>query len=207
MYLRPTLSDKKGRAIFISTPDGYGTFYELYLRGKTENGWYSFNSPSWHNTFAFPEGKEDPDLVEARNTLSKEVYLQEYQAEFTSLSGRVYGDFTRHDNVKTFSYQPNLPTFLSLDFGYRMPAALFFQVAKGPDGLEHVYLFDEIIHKENMRTLDLVNAIKAKNYRIARVFGDPAGYQVQSSVGIGEAEIFYQMNFLLFIRFNFHFKM
>ena len=193
MYLRPTLSDKKGRAIFISTPDGYGTFYELYLRGKTENGWYSFNSPSWHNTFAFPEGKEDPDLVEARNTLSKEVYLQEYQAEFTSLSGRVYGDFTRHDNVKTFSYQPNLPTFLSLDFGYRMPAALFFQVAKGPDGLEHVYLFDEIIHKENMRTLDLVNAIKAKNYRIARVFGDPAGYQVQSSVGIGEAEIFYQM--------------
>jgi len=193
MYIRPTLSDKKGRAIFISTPDGYGTFYDLYLRGKTQNGWYSFNSPSWFNTFAFPKGEEDPDLIEARQTLSKEVYLQEYKAEFTSLSGRIYGDFTRHDNVGNYNYQHNLPTFLSLDFGYRMPGALFFQVAKGPKGLDHVYLIDEIIHKENMRTLDLVNEIKTRKYRLTRVFGDPAGYQVQASVGMGEAEIFYQM--------------
>ena len=193
MYIRPTLSDKKGRAIFISTPDGYGTFYELYLRGKTEPGWYSFNSPSWHNTFAFPDGEEDPDLQEARQTLSKEVYEQEYKAEFTSLSGRIYGDFTRHDNVCNFNYIHGLPVYLSIDFGYRMPCALFFQVVKEVDGLEHVYLIDEITHKTNMRTLDLVNAIKAKNYRFARVFGDPAGYQVQASVGMGEAEIFYQM--------------
>ena len=193
MYVRPTLSDKKGRAIFISTPDGYGTFYELYLRGKTEPGWYSFNSPSWHNIFAFPDGENDPDLQEARQTLSKEVYEQEYKAEFTSLSGRIYGDFTRHDNVGDYRYNYNLPTFLSIDFGYRMPCALFFQVVKGVDGLEHVYLIDEITHKTNMRTLDLVNAIKEKNYRLTRVFGDPAGYQVQASVGMGEAEIFYQM--------------
>ena len=193
MYVRPTLSDKKGRAIFISTPDGYGTFYELYLRGKTEPGWHSFNSPSWHNTFAFPDGEDDPDLIEARHTLSKEVYEQEYKAEFTSLSGRIYNDFTRHDNVGNYNYHPLLPTFISIDFGFRMPGVLFFQTSKGPDGLEHVYLIDEIIHKTNMKTLDLVNAIKEKNYRIVRVFGDPAGYQVQSSVGVGEAEIFYQM--------------
>ena len=36
MYLRPTLSDKKGKAIFISTPDGYSYFHELYLRGKSK---------------------------------------------------------------------------------------------------------------------------------------------------------------------------
>ena len=193
MYIRPTLSDKKGRAIFISTPDGYGTFYDLYLRGKTQSGWYSFNSPSWFNTFAFPDGEADPDLKEARQTLSKELYEHQYNAEITSLSGRIYGDFTRHDNVGDYHYNYNLPTFLSLDFGYRMPGALFFQVAKGPDGLDHIYLIDEIIHKENMRTLDLVNEIKARNYRLVRVFGDPAGYQVQASVGMGEAEIFHQM--------------
>ena len=28
MYVRPTLSDKKGKAIFIRTPDGYGYFYD-----------------------------------------------------------------------------------------------------------------------------------------------------------------------------------
>ena len=46
MYIRPTLSDKKGRAIFISTPDGFSYFYELFLQGNIEQNWYSFNSPS-----------------------------------------------------------------------------------------------------------------------------------------------------------------
>jgi len=193
MYVRPTLSDKKGRAIFISTPDGFSHFYELFLQGKTEKNWYSFNSPSWENTFAFPDGKDDPDLVEARRTLSKEVYHQEFGAEFTSLSGRVFDDFTRAGNVCNYNYQPMLPVFVSLDFGYRCPAVGFFQVVKDKKGIEHIYMFDEIIHKKNLRTLDLVNLIKEKKYNITRVFGDPAGYQVQASVGVGEAEIFHQM--------------
>ena len=193
MYVRPTLSDKKGRAIFISTPDGFSHFYELFLQGKTQKNWYSFNSPSWENHFAFPEGKEDPDLKEARRTLSKEVYYQEYGAEFTSLSGRDYDDFTRDGNVGNFKHKHQLPVYVSIDFGYRCPAVVFFQVVPDAKGLEHIYFIDEIIHKKNLRTLDLVNMIKEKKYRIARVFGDPAGYQVQASVGVGEAEIFYQM--------------
>jgi len=193
MYIRPTLSDKKGRAIFISTPDGFSHFYELYLQGKVAKNWYSFNSPSWENIFAFPDGEADPDLVEARRTLSKEVYYQEFGAEFTSLSGRVYNDFTRNDNVGDYKYQYNLPVFLSLDFGYRCPAAIFFQVVRDQKGIEHIHIFDEIIHKRNLRTADLVNLIKEKKYKITRVYGDPAGYQVQASVGMGEAEIFHQM--------------
>ena len=34
MYLRPTLSDRKGRTIFITTPEGYNWVYDLYLKGK-----------------------------------------------------------------------------------------------------------------------------------------------------------------------------
>lgn len=193
MYVRPTLSDKKGRAIFISTPDGFSHFYELFLQGKKEKNWYSFNSPSWENTFAFPEGENDPDLIEARATLSKEVYHQEFGAEFTSLSGRVFNDFTRDGNVGNFKYLRNMPVYVSIDFGYRCPAVLFFQIVRDNNGVEHINIIDEIIHKRNLRTLDLVNLIKSRNYPINRVFGDPAGYQVQASVGVGEAEIFYQM--------------
>jgi len=193
MYVRPTLSDKKGKAIFISTPDGFSHFYELFLQGKVEKNWYSFNSPSWENVYAFPDGEDDPDLIEARRTLSKEVYYQEFGAEFTSLSGKVYNDFTRTDNVGDYKCQYNLPVFLSIDFGYRCPAVVFFQVVRDKNGIEHIHIFDEIIHKRNLRTADLVDLIKEKKYRITRVFGDPAGYQVQASVGVGEADIFHQM--------------
>ena len=70
MYLRPTLSDKKGRCVFISTPDGYGYFWDLYNKGGRDANWFSFNSPSWQNKFAFPLGKKDPDLLEAKASLS-----------------------------------------------------------------------------------------------------------------------------------------
>jgi len=194
MYLRPTLSDRKGRCIMISTPEGYDGFYEYYLYAQKADMWAAFNSPSWENKFAFPKGKDDPDLIEMKASMTKEVFDQEIGAEFTSLSGRVYDDFTRRTHVGNFPYNSMLPVFLALDFGYRMPAALFFQVARlGDKGEEHIFIVDEIIHEKNLKISDLVAAIKKKNYRIARVYGDPAGYQMQSSVGMGEADIFRQL--------------
>ena len=122
-------------------------FLKLLVNETLLNHWYSFNSPSWENTFAFPDGEDDPDLIEARRTLSKEVYHQEFGAEFTSLSGRVFDDFTRDGNVCNYNYQPLLPVYLSLDFGYRCPAVGFFQVVQDRKGIEHIYMFDEMNFK------------------------------------------------------------
>lgn len=193
MYVRPTLSDKKGRAIFISTPDGHNHFYKLFLQGQNGSpGWFSYNSPSWENKYAFPLGINDPDLIEAKNTSSIEIFNQEYGAEFTSLQGRVYNDFTRNENVGWFPYNHRLPTFLTIDFGYRQPAVLWFQTAT-INGVEHIYIIDEISHQTNLKTSELVDMIKQRQYQIAGVYGDPAGYQTQASVGVGEADIFHQM--------------
>jgi len=177
----------------ISTPDGYSYFYELYLLGQNDKNWYSFNSPSWENQYAFPKGLEDEDLIEARRTLSKNIYDQEYGAKFTSLSGKVYDDFDTSLNVGNFPYDPNLPVYIGVDFGYRMPACLFFQCYKvGLKQEWHINIFDEIIHQKNLKVSDFAILIMDKKYNIIRAFGDPAGYQVQSSVGMGEAELFYQ---------------
>ena len=194
MYVRPTLSDGKrgkGRAIFISTPQGHNYFYRLFLKGQNEANWYSFNSPSWDNRHSFPEGEEDLDLLEAKQSLTDEIFRQEFAAEFTSLQGRVYNDFSRNENVGKYPYRYNLPTFISIDFGYRSPAVLWFQTERIND-VDHIYFIDEIVHQTNIKTTELVDMIKQRPYQIANVYGDPAGYQVQASVGKGEADIFYQ---------------
>ena len=194
MYLRPTLSDTKGRCIMISTPEGYDGFYEYFLHAQRSESWVAFNSPSWENEFSFPEGENDFDLKEARETMTKEVFDQEFGAEFTALSGRVYDDFSRRTHVGHYSYNPMLPVYLCVDFGYRMPACLFFQNVKvGEKGKDHIFIIDEIIHEKNLKISELCYAIQAKNYRLHRIFGDPAGYQMQSSVGMGEADIFRQI--------------
>ena len=190
-YLRPTLSDKKGKAIFVSTPDGFNTFYEYFLLGQKQKHWYSFNSPSWENSHAFPDGLEDFDLAEARSTVDKEVFEQEYGSKFTVMSGRVYPEFSRETHVEEMGYNPAYPVFASIDFGFRMPACIWFQPFQH-NGVTHINVIDEIIHQKNIKLDMFISMFKARPWRIVRVYGDPAGYQVQSSVGVGEADLFYQ---------------
>ena len=188
MYLRPTLSDRKGKAIFITTPEGYNWVYDLYLKGQSDEEWLSFNSPSWENQFAYPKGIEDSDLVEAKRNLSTEVYEQEYGAKFTSFAGRVY-PFDRNIDMGKFSYNPDFPTYCAIDFGYRMPAVGWFQTNM-VEGQWHINIIDEIIHQENMKTDELVKQVKQRPYRIQAYFGDPAGKSVQGQSGLGDIEIF-----------------
>ena len=188
MYLSPTLSDRKGKAIFITTPEGFNFVYDLFLLGKEDDLWESHQAPSWDNHFAFPDGKKDPFILERKRNMSKEVFDQEYGAKFTSFAGRGY-PFERDLDVGRFPYNQNFPTFCSIDFGYRMPAVGWFQVYK-VGGIHHINMIDEILHKTNIKTDELALKIKAKPYDVIKYYGDPAGMQAQGQSGLGDIEIF-----------------
>ena len=188
MYLRPTLSDRKGKAIFITTPEGYNWVYELYLRGKEDEEWYSFNSPSWENQYAYPEGETDPDLKEAKRNMDRTIFDQEYGAAFTSFASRVY-PFDRNRDVGKYNYNPELPTYCTIDFGFRQPAVLWMQTYL-QEGQWHINIIDEIAHERNVKTEELAKMIKRKPYRVQTFFGDPAGINKQSQSGLGDIEIF-----------------
>ena len=188
MYLSPTLSDRKGKGIFITTPEGFNWIYDLYLLGQEDELWESHQAPSWDNHFAFPDGKKDQFLLERKRNMDKEVYDQEYGAKFTSFAGRVY-PFERELDVGDYPYNPNFPTFCSIDFGYRMPAVGWFQIHR-VGCIWHINMIDEIIHKKNVKTDELALKIKAKPYNVLKYFGDPAGMQAQGQAGLGDIEIF-----------------
>ena len=189
MYLRPTLSDRKGKAIFITTPQGFNWVYDLYLLGQGKDKmWNSFNSPSWENQYAYPEGEGDEDLLEAKRNMPIEVFDQEYGALFTALSGRVY-PFDRMKDLGSFPYDPDLQTYCTIDFGYRQPAVLWIQT-KMIEGEWHSFVIDEISHETNVKTDVLAKMIKKKPYNVINYFGDPAGKAVQSQSALGDTEIF-----------------
>ena len=189
MYLSPTLADKKdSKCIFISTPEGFNFLYDLYLLGQTDNLWESHQAPSWENQYAFPDGKKDPFLIERKRNMSKEMYDQEFKAAFTSFEGKVY-PFDRQKDVGDFPYNPNYPTFCSIDFGYRMTAVGWFQIFR-VEGEWHISMIDEILHVKNIKTDELADMILKKPYNINAYFGDPAGMQAQGQSGLGDIEIF-----------------
>lgn len=186
-YLRPTLSDRGGWCLFTTTPLGYNWLYDLYVRGQSKEypDWASWQHASWES----PYFKEDLD--ELKKTLTKETLAQEFGAEFTSFAGKVY-DFDRRVHITKHEYDPDLPTYCSIDFGFRMPCVNWFQVKKSEeeDGIDTIYVFDEICHEENVKTEDLAKLVWERGYDVRRYFCDPAGGGVQAQSGIGDIEIF-----------------
>jgi hypothetical protein len=75
--IRPTLTDYKGRGLFISTPRGKNFFFSLYLRGQQgDPEWASYK----HTTYDNPH--IDPSEIDAARSLMPEAaFRQEYLAD------------------------------------------------------------------------------------------------------------------------------
>ena len=182
-YLQPTLADRHGRALFITTPEGFNWVYELYARGQgADPDWASWRSPTWVNTAAFPGGSTDPEIELARRTLSSEYFRQEYGAEFTALTGRVYKEFDRQTHVLD-----GLPAghdawvrYRSIDFGYVNPFCCVW-VAADTDGRWYVY--DEH-YRCGTYYQDQADAIRQRGTTgFARTVADPADPQGIDQLG------------------------
>ena len=143
-YLQPCLADKHGRALFVSTPEGYNWLHELYRRGQgNDPDWASWQSPTWVNTTSFPGARDDPEIERACRVLTDDYFRQEYGAEFTALAGRVYPEFTR--DVHAIGALPGTQRdraewtrYRSIDFGYTNPFCCVW-VMEDPDGRWYVY--------------------------------------------------------------------
>ena len=85
--LRPSLSDTRGRAVFISTPKGHNWFFELWTRGNDPlfSDYKSWKYPTEANPY-IPKA----EVEEARRTLPDNVFRQEYMAEFLENVGSVF---------------------------------------------------------------------------------------------------------------------
>ncbi len=84
--IRPALSDRQGKALFISTPKGRNWFWSMYQRGVAkEEGWASFTYPTSANPFII-----QLEIDAARRDLPELVFRQEYLAEFVDMEGSVF---------------------------------------------------------------------------------------------------------------------
>ena len=85
--IRASLSDKKGRAIFIGTPKGRNWFYDLFKLGQndTDPDW-----KSWHFTTKDNPLIDPGEIESAKKTLSSFAFKQEYLASFDNAGSDVF---------------------------------------------------------------------------------------------------------------------
>lgn len=134
-YIRPTLADFAREdipswAMFNSTPEGKNWYYRLYMRGIStlakDKQWWGQRKPSWTNNFIFPDGRNDPEILEMEADMSTEMFAQEVECKFTDFVGRVFKDFAEEDHVGEYRYDPRWPVYLAADKGWRAPSVVLF---------------------------------------------------------------------------------
>ena len=128
--IRPALSDRRGWAVFIGTPKGRNTFWEIYDRAKREpDEWFALELRA-SLTGLIPED----ELASARASLTPEQYAAEFECSFNSaILGSYYGreiaDAENAGRIGSVPVDPNLPVHTAWDLGFGDSTAIwFFQI-------------------------------------------------------------------------------
>lgn len=117
--IRPTLTDTKGKVIFISTPKGFNHFYDLFNEEAKDEDYKSFHFTSYDNPYLPKE-----EIDKAKKELTEDGFAQEYMADFRKTEGLVYKEFKREWHIVDDFPKNFLKRIIGLDFGYTNPAAI-----------------------------------------------------------------------------------
>jgi hypothetical protein len=181
-YIEPALSDLLGTADFPSTPKGFNWYHGLWLLGQqalagsTHHPDYrSWQLPSWTNPVRYPGGLDNAEIQRIKSIVSKVWFDQEYGASFTAISGSIYEEFDPEIHVQPLAYNPMLPNYLAMDYGFVNPfVALDIQVTPG----EEVHVWREY-YASYRSTVENGKFLKERSnpadYKVTARWGDPRG--------------------------------
>lgn len=124
----PTLSDRKGFAVFIGTPKGKNQFYQIYKRSQTERNWYSLTLK------ASDSGIIDHDeLMELKNQQAANEFEQEFECSFTAaVQGTFYSAIVQQMEVEkkiapdVCKWDTDYPVHVAADIGISDSTAMWF---------------------------------------------------------------------------------
>lgn len=175
--LRPTLDKPGSKAIFISTPRGRNNWFSKFFdRG------FSDVYPEWVSITAdYTENHRmsEKDVAEARSTMSKAEFEQEYMASFSVFEGQIYS--LAAEMVCDYTWREGDEVIAGLDPGYKDPTAFVAIVYSSIDDTYHIV--DEYqdnlavtnVHVERMREI-------IGRWNIETIFIDAAAAQTAADL-------------------------
>jgi hypothetical protein len=176
--LRPALTDRQGKALFIGTPKGFNHFHELVENAEGRHDWKTFQ-------FTTAEGGNVPaeELESATHDLDERTYRQEFLASFENLGvGRAYFAFDRAQNVHNLAFDRRVPLAWALDFNMNPLCSVLAQVHGG-----RVHVLEEMILPDS-NTLAACEELLSRTQKWHTgsplniyVYGDATGEQRKTS--------------------------
>jgi hypothetical protein len=175
--LRPTLDKIGSKAIFISTPRGKNNWFsKFFQRGFSDEypRWASIHSDYREN----PRVSED-DILEAKKSMSKAHFQQEYEASFNSFEGQIF-KFNHEEcclNLSDYDWRRD-DVIMGLDIGFK-DATAGVVLAYNYDE-NKFYCIDEYLMSEKTtgQHAEAIKELESK-YDIQFIFIDSAAQQTR----------------------------
>lgn len=175
--LRPTLSDRSGKALFIGTPKGIANWsYEIYQNSIDDPETWSSHQYTTVDGGWVPQS----EIEQAQRDLDERTFRQEYLATFETYSGRIYYAFDRTKTVIDAepTDQDLEVIYIGMDFNID-PMSAVIAVRKGED----LCVIDEI-RMYSSNTQEAVEEIHRRYPKSKKfVYPDPAARQRKTSAG------------------------
>ena len=175
--IRPTLSDRQGRALFISTPMGRNWAYDMFNRGRDpeELNWESFQFTTIEGGNVTAE-----EIEQASQDLDIRQFRQEYMATFEEYANRVYYAFDPAENVRPYTAATPGLIYVGMDFNVGGLSAVLFDRSG-----DQVHAFDEV-YLISSNTQEMAQELRAR-YPSSRfwIYPDPSGSARKTSADIG----------------------
>ncbi len=175
--LRPSLSDKRGKALLISTPRGRNWFYRVFQLGldPLATEWKAWQAPTIQNPLI-----SQSEIDDVRRQLPEHIFRQEYLAEFLESGGTVF----RNISSVLLNAAPTAPAadkryVMGVDWGrhYDFTVLIVLEVTSGSDPIRMVKM--ERFSEVNWRIQRERIAMLADHWRIdgilaeANAMGEP----------------------------------
>lgn len=178
--IRPTLTDRKGEVLFISTPKGFNHFYDLY--NFDDEDYKSFHFTTYDNPHLPVE-----EIDKAKKELPEDRFAQEYMADFRKSEGLVYKEFNRDLHIFGEEINKEGKEYVAgIDFGFTNPCAVVHAVV---DGDANYWIVDEWY--KTQRTEDQIGEY-VKSCAFNEVYPDPespSAIDVLNAKGINIKEV------------------
>lgn len=170
--VNPTRPHYRAWCWWIGVPDGLNHYYDMaeYARTKNDPLW-SYHH--WKSSEILP-----PDVIEqAKRTMGRRQYLQEYEASFETASGRIYDDYECAVGRRNYTDRVLRTTDAIHWMHDQNFTPLSSAIAVVEEGRK-VFLVDEIVLESAISKQSALEFIEKFRHHINKtvfIYGDPAG--------------------------------
>lgn len=166
-FLFPTLSSRKGSAIFISTPLGKNWFFEEWIKAKDNQAAFTF--PSYTNpSFSMDEWNR------AKNKIPSDIFSQEYEATFLDDAAALFKGVQEIIGHTDETPNPNHHYLMGVDLGRHNDFTVLTVVDTYNNHIVYIERFNKIDYNlQKERIKEVAHKYQARVLIDSTGVGDP----------------------------------